>query len=91
MANTTPEGWILIIGFIGLVVPHAVRRMVGADNRFVLPGSAFAGGAFLVLADVVGRKAGGATEIPVGVVMTLLGAPAFLAVLLRQEWRRGNE
>lgn len=78
------------IGFIGLVVPHAVRRLVGADNRFVLPGSMLAGAAFLVLADVVGRKAGGATEVPVGVVMTLIGAPAFLAVLLRQEWRRGE-
>lgn len=74
------------IGFVGLIIPHGVRRVLGADNRFVLPGSALAGAAFLVLADTVGRTVGGAQEVPVGVVTALVGGPVFLGILLR---RRG--
>jgi iron complex transport system permease protein len=76
-----------MIGFVGLVVPHVMRLLIGADHRVLLPASYLAGAIFLVWADTVARTALGATEIPVGVVTALTGAPVF-AYLLRRE-RRG--
>jgi iron complex transport system permease protein len=75
-----------LVGFVGLVVPHALRALVGADHRLLLPASALAGAVTLVLADTAARSVLPPAEIPVGVVTALLGAPFFLA-LLRQ--RRG--
>jgi len=72
------------IGFVGIIVPHFVRLLVGADHRLVLPGSAFMGGAFLVLCDVVARTTFGPLELPVGIVTALIGGPFFLWLLLRQ-------
>lgn len=71
------------IGFVGLVVPHIVRLLVGPDHRFLLPASAVVGAVVLVLADTAARSLLGATEIPVGLVMSLCGGPFFL-YLLRQ-------
>jgi len=76
-----------MIGFVGLVVPHVVRLAVGADHRVLLPATYLAGAIFLVWADTAARTALGATEIPVGVVTALFGAP-FFAWLLRRERRR---
>lgn len=73
-----------IIGFVGLIVPHVARRMVGADHRRLLPVSAFGGGAFLVLCDALARVLFAPHEIPVGVVTALLGGPFFLIVLTRR-------
>jgi iron complex transport system permease protein len=75
-----------LIGFVGLVVPHLMRLVVGADHRMLLPASYLAGAIFLVWADTVARTVLGATEIPVGVVTALVGAPVF-AYLLRRERR----
>jgi iron complex transport system permease protein len=75
-----------LIGFVGLVVPHVVRLLVGASARRVVPISAIVGAVLLVLADLVARLLG---DLPVGVVMAILGAPFFL-VLLRQT-RSGYE
>ncbi len=72
-----------LVGFVGLVVPHLVRRLVGPDHRFVLPASALAGGALLVAADGVARTAASPAEVPVGVVTALLGVPFFLWLLRR--------
>jgi iron complex transport system permease protein len=72
------------IGFVGIIVPHFVRLLVGADHRLVLPGSAFIGGAFLVLCDAVARTAFAPLELPVGIVTALIGGPFFLWLLLRQ-------
>jgi iron complex transport system permease protein len=69
------------IGFVGLIVPHAVRLLFGEDLRIVLPGSFLLGAAFLVLADTVARTALSTTELPVGAVTALLGGPAFLWLL----------
>lgn len=69
-----------LIGFVGLVVPHVVRLLVGPSARLVLPLSAIGGAAFLAYADIVARVAGG---IPVGVVTAILGAPFFLLILRR--------
>jgi len=70
-----------LIGFVGLVAPHAVRKMIGPDHRLLLPASALAGGAFLVLCDLVSRAALENREIPVGVITALVGAPCFLLIL----------
>ena len=72
-----------IIGFVGLIVPHAVRRMVGANHRALLPASAAAGGLFLVACDQLG-KLFGEVEIPAGVVTALAGGPFFLWLLVRR-------
>jgi len=72
-----------VIGFVGLIVPHAVRLLVGPDHRVLLPTSALAGASFLVAADTVARA--GTVELPVGIVTAALGAPFFLYLLRRRE------
>ena len=71
------------IGFVGLIVPHAVRLMLGNDQRVVLPAAALAGGALLLVADTLARAAVAPAQLPVGVVTALLGVPAFLYLLRR--------
>jgi iron complex transport system permease protein len=71
------------IGFVGIIVPHLVRLLVGADHRLVLPASTFFGAAFLVACDVVARTALSPLELPVGVVTAVIGGPFFLWLLLR--------
>jgi iron complex transport system permease protein len=73
------------IGFVGLIVPHAVRLMFGEDLRIVLPGSFLLGGAFLVLADALARTVLPSGELPVGAITGLLGGPAFLWLLRRRQ------
>ena len=72
------------IGFVGLMIPHIVRLMVGTDHRRVMPVSIFAGSIFLILFDVVARTAFNPVELPVGVITSLLGGPFFLWLLHRQ-------
>jgi iron complex transport system permease protein len=72
-----------VIGFVGLVVPHIMRLLVGPDHRVLLPTSALAGASFLVATDTVARA--GAAELPVGIVTAALGAPFFLYLLVRRE------
>jgi iron complex transport system permease protein len=71
------------IGFVGLIVPHAIRFLVGPDHRVLIPAAALAGGAFLVLADTLARTAIAPQQLPVGVVTALIGAPVFLYQLHR--------
>lgn len=75
------------IGFVGLVVPHACRLLVGLDHRVLLPASALVGGALLTVADVVGRVVARPGEVDVGIVTALIGAPVFIAVVRRQKAR----
>jgi iron complex transport system permease protein len=72
------------IGFIGLVVPHMVRGLVGSDHRRVLPIAALVGSLFLIWVDVIARTAFDPIELPVGVITALLGGPFFLWLLWRQ-------
>jgi len=72
------------IGFIGIVVPHLVRLLVGVDHRLVLPASALFGAAFLVVCDLAARTLLAPLEIPVGVITALLGGPFFLWLLVRK-------
>jgi len=73
-----------VIGFVGLVVPHINRLLLGPDHRRLLPASALAGGLVLVAADTLARTVAGATEIPVGVVTALLGAPFFCIIFKKK-------
>ena len=71
------------IGFVGLVVPHAIRLVWGGDNRSLLPCSALAGAAFLVGADTLSRTIAGTNELPIGIVTALVGVPCFVWLLRR--------
>lgn len=72
------------IGFVGLLVPHAMRHLFGRAHAYLLPASALAGAAFLTAADAVARGMGGSIEVPVGIVTSLVGGPLFLALLARR-------
>ncbi len=75
------------IGFVGLIVPHVVRRLAGEDQRTLLMLSAIAGPLLLVSADLLGRLVAFPAELPVGIVTALIGAPAFLFLTWRQRGR----
>lgn len=72
-----------MIGFIGLVVPHLLRLLVGPDHRVLLPASMFGGAILLLLADLIARLALAPAELPIGIVTALIGAPFFLYLLIR--------
>ncbi len=72
-----------IVGFVGLVVPHAIRLVRGHDHRTLLPAAFLLGGAFLVLADALARAAFAPLELPVGVVTAVVGVPLFVVLLRR--------
>lgn len=74
-----------MIGFIGMVVPHAVRLVLGADHRLLFPASALVGGMFLLLADTAARTLLSPTEIPVGIITALTGGPFFIYLLMRKK------
>lgn len=76
-----------LIGFVGLVVPHLLRLMVGPDHRKLLLGSALLGASLLLLADLVARTIAAPAELPIGVLTALAGAPFFLWLLLRDRRR----
>lgn len=76
-----------MIGFVGMLIPHAVRMVIGADHRLLLPASALVGGMFLMAADTVARTIMAPAEIPVGVVTALVGGPVFVYLLM---YRKGG-
>lgn len=76
------------IGFVGLVVPHALRLLMGNDQRTLLPACALAGGTLLLLADTLARTIVAPQQLPVGVITALLGVPTFIVLLLHRGGRR---
>ncbi len=74
-----------IIGFVGLIIPHAIRLICGSDHRVVLPASALSAGAFLVLADTISRTAMPPVEVPIGVITALIGGPVFIILLRKKQ------
>jgi iron complex transport system permease protein len=82
--------WCGLIGFIGLMAPHLVRGVAGADQRAVLPLAALAGAVLLVLADTAARTVAIPAELPVGILTALIGAPAFLLLLRGVAARQGG-
>ena len=73
------------IGFIGIICPHAVRRIIGNDHRYLIPGSFLCGSFLLLLSDTVGRTIGGGASVPVGAVTALIGAPFFLYLVFARK------
>ncbi|HEX7075062.1 MAG TPA: iron ABC transporter permease [Hyphomicrobiaceae bacterium] len=72
------------IGFVGIVVPHLVRLTAGPDHRIVLPGSALLGAVLVVVADIAARMIVAPAELPIGIVMAVIGAPVFLHLVIRR-------
>ena len=77
-----------LLGFVGLIVPHALRRLVGGENRTLLPLSMLGGALFVLISDTIARTVFAPYEVPVGILLALLGGPFFLWLLLRQ--RKGG-
>ena len=75
-----------LLGFVGLIAPHIVRLVTGGDNRFLIPGAALFGGLMVVGCDAVGRLVMAPSELPVGIIMALLGPPFFLWLLRRHRY-----
>ena len=73
-----------LIGFVGLVSPHIVRIAIGADNRYLVPGSALFGATLLIGADIVGKTLVSPAVLPVGVVTAFLGGPLFFWLIIRK-------
>jgi iron complex transport system permease protein len=78
-----------VIGFVGLVIPHVMRMLFGADHRTLLPFSALAGAIFLIWADWLARMVIAPAELPIGVITAFVGAP-FFAFLLKRQQKRGG-
>ncbi len=74
-----------VIGFVGLIIPHMTRLLIGPDHRILLPTSVIVGAIFLVMCDSVARVATGAAELPVGVITALVGTPFFIYLLRRRK------
>lgn len=79
------------IGFVGLVVPHTVRLILGADHRKLIPAVALSGAIFLVWADVACRTVLPGNEIPVGILTSMIGAPVFLCLMTRHRYGFGGD
>jgi heme transport system permease protein len=73
-----------VIGFIGIVVPHLLRLAIGPAHRLLLPASVLAGAALLIVADTIARTLAAPAELPIGIITAIVGAPFFLALLMRQ-------
>jgi iron complex transport system permease protein len=78
-----------VITFVGLIVPHVLRRMLGSDNRLLVPASIFGGAAFLVVCDAIARFAVAPAELPVGAITAMTGGP-FFVYLIRRRVRAGD-
>jgi iron complex transport system permease protein len=74
-----------VIGFVGLIIPHIARLLIGPDHRILLPTSAVLGGIFLIICDAIARVATGSSELPVGVVTAIIGTPFFMYLLRRRK------
>ena len=76
-----------MIGFIGLIAPQIMRRIIGEDHRFLIPASALAGAAVLLISDTLARTLISPVVLPVGAITSLLGGPMFLYILMKGKLR----
>ena len=76
-----------MIGFVGIICPHVIKKIIGQDHRVSIPASALAGSILLLLADTLSRSMGNGSALPVGAITSILGAPFFLAIIL---FRKGD-
>lgn len=79
-----------LLGFVGLIVPHIIRKLVGSDNRRLLPLCALGGAGFVTLCDTAARVIFAPYELPVGILMSVIGGPVFLMLLLQRKGGRGH-
>lgn len=79
-----------VIGFVGMICPHVVKRVMGQDHRITVPASALSGSILLLLADTLSRTIGKGAALPVGAITSILGAPFFLAIILFRKERSGD-
>lgn len=79
-----------LISFVGLIIPHGFRFLIGNDNRYLVPSCMFAGGAFVILCDLVSRTAFAPYEVPVGILLSFLGGPFFIYLIIRSR-RKVND
>ncbi len=79
-----------LLSFVGLIVPHICRKLVGSDARYLVPSSALFGGGFVVLCDLIGRIVFAPYELPVGILMSFIGGPFFIYLLLSKKGKRLN-
>ena len=79
-----------LLGFVGLIVPHAVRKLVGGENRRVLPLCMVGGAGFVTFCDLLARVMFAPYELPVGILMSILGGPFFLLLLVKKRGGRSN-
>jgi iron complex transport system permease protein len=84
LVTAAAVSFVGIIGFVGIIIPHAVRLIWGPDHRFLLPLSILVGAIFLILADIIARTINAPTEVPIGVITALTGVPFFLYLLRRR-------
>ena len=80
-----------IIGFVGLVIPHAVRVIVGTNHKYLIPTTGLVGAIFLIWADVISRIIMRYSELPIGILVSLIGAPCFIYLLLKRTYGFGGE
>ena len=78
-----------VIGFVGIICPHVVKKLLGQDHRVTIPASCFLGSLLLLLADSLSRSLGSGSALPVGAITSLLGAPFFIAILFGRKERHG--
>ncbi|RZN60298.1 iron ABC transporter permease [Methanonatronarchaeum sp. AMET6-2] len=88
LVTAVAVAFVGIIGFVGLVVPHIIRRVIGGDERFLLPYTLIGGGLLVVVADIVARNALEFVTLPVGILTAFIGAPLFIYLVLvgRENW-----
>ena len=77
-----------VIGFVGIICPHTVKKLLGQDHRVSIPVSALSGALLLILADTLSRSIGSGSALPVGAITSLLGAPFFLAIIFSRKENR---
>ena len=78
-----------MIGFVGLIIPHITRRLIGPDHRYLMPGSALCGATFLILCDILARRISSPMELPIGVVTAIIGGPFFILLLKKAHTLKG--
>ena len=80
-----------MIGFVGLIIPHAMRMLFGTDHKRLIPLSALTGAIFLIWADVASRTILDHSEIPIGILISLIGAPCFIYLMIKKTYRSGGD
>ena len=88
LISATSVAFVGCISFIGLIAPHIVRRFIGNDYRFLIPGSALCGASLLLLADITSRLAKPPVVLPIGALTSFLGAPLFLYLIVKRGRRQ---